>query len=81
MFGFLKKKKKEKGPPTLLDLDGMETSEGDVVLALRYDLGLSRVSLEGLQYFYESEESGKKVSYTKMIDAITGHQKVRKQSD
>lgn len=78
MFGFGKKKEKKKAPPELLDLDDNPIIEGDKVECLRYDLGICTVELEGLQYFYVSEESGEKVSYVKMIDAITGNQKVKK---
>ncbi len=78
MFGFLKKKPKEKAPPQLMDLNDQPLNEGDVVLSLRYDLSKCKIELEGLQYFYVSLESGKRVSYIKMIDAITGNQKVRK---
>ncbi len=79
MFGFFKKKPKEKSPPQLLDLNGNPIEEGDVVIAHRYELNKSKVTLEGLQYFYVSEKDGKKVSYVKMIDAITGNQKVTKE--
>ncbi|MEO9872202.1 hypothetical protein [Ekhidna sp.] len=78
MFGIFKKKPKEKLPPEILDVDGVQILEGDEVLAQRYELGKCTVELEGLQYFYVSQHSGKKVSYTKMIDAITGDQKVKK---
>ena len=78
MFGIFKKKPKEKLPPQLLDVDGVEILEGDTVLSQRYELGKCTVELEGLQYFYVSEHSGQRVSYTKMIDAITGNQKVKK---
>lgn len=77
MLGFLKKKPKEKLPPQLFDIDGNPISEGDEVVAQRYELGKCKVELEGLQFFYVSKESGQKVSYVKMIDAITGHQKVK----
>ena len=73
-----KKKSKEKPPPQLVDLDGNEISTGDEVISYRYELGKARVELDGLQYFYVSIESGTRVSYTKMIDAITGYQKVKK---
>lgn len=76
MFGFLKRKKK--GPPTLLDLNGNLIEEGDEVLCHRYELGKSKVELEGFQYFYQSIATGKRVSYVRMIDAITGNQKVEK---
>lgn len=78
MFGLFKKKPKEKLPPEILDEEGVQILEGDEVIAHRYELGQCTVELEGLQYFYVSQHSGKRVSYVKMIDAITGHQKVRK---
>ncbi|GAB4250108.1 MAG: hypothetical protein Tsb0034_29370 [Ekhidna sp.] len=78
MINFFKKKPQQKQPPALLDIEGVPILEGDEVTAHRYELGKCRVTLEGLQYFYVSEHSGKKVSYVKMIDAITGNQKVTK---
>ena len=77
MFGFFKKKPKEKLPPQLLDIDGQLIVEGEEVEALRYELGRCKVELEGLHFFYVSIDSGKKVSYAKMIDAVTGNQKVK----
>ncbi len=76
MFGLFKKKPKEKQPPKLLDLNGNPIVEGSTVKALRYELGESDVVLEGLEYFYVSRETGDKISYTKMVDAITESQKV-----
>ncbi|MEP1093855.1 MAG: hypothetical protein ABJG78_02030 [Cyclobacteriaceae bacterium] len=78
MLRFFKKKPKEKLPPELLDVDGNPINEGDEVISQRYDLGKCTVTLEGLQYFYVSQESGQKISYVKMIDAITENQKVKK---
>ena len=78
MLKFFKKKPKEKQPPQLLDIDGMPIGAGDQVISQRYDLGQCTVELEGLEFFYVSQHSEKKVSYVKMIDAITGHQKVKK---
>ncbi|WP_421762635.1 hypothetical protein [Ekhidna sp.] len=78
MIRFFKKKPKKKVPPELLDMDGNLILEGDEVLAERYELGECSVELEGVQFFYVSKHSGKKVSYVKMIDAITGNQKVKK---
>ena len=77
MFGFFKKKKKEKLPPQLLDINGNPISEGDQVEAQRYELGKCTVELEGLQFFYVSQDSGKKVSYVRMIDAVTGNQNAK----
>lgn len=76
MFGLFKKKPKEKQPPKLLDLNGNPIVEGSTVKALRYELGESDVVLEGLEYFYVSRASGDRISYTRMIDAITENQKV-----
>ncbi len=78
MLKFLKKKPPEPQPPELLDMDGHPIVEGDRVMAHRYELGTCEVILEGLQFFYVSTESGKKISYVKMVDAITGNQKVNK---
>jgi len=78
MFNLFKKKPKEKQPPQLLDMEGVPILEGDEVMAHRYELGKCTVELEGLQYFYVSHHSKQKVSYVKMIDAITGQQKVKK---
>lgn len=76
MFGLFKKKPKEPTPPKLLDLNNNPIVEGSVVKSLRYELGECVVELEGLEYFYVSKASGKRVSYTRMVDAITENQKV-----
>ena len=59
-------------------MEGVPIESGDEVMAHRYELGKCTVELEGLQYFYVSQATGKKVSYVKMIDAITENQKVKK---
>ena len=76
-----RRKKKEKTPPTLIDLNGEVLSPGDKVESKRYELGTCEVVLEGLQYFYVSADGNQKISYTKMIDAITGNQKVVKKEE
>jgi len=77
MFGLFKKKPKEKQPPQIQDLNGKPIKAGDRVTSLRYELGACKVVLEGLEYFYESEEKeGERISYVKMVDAITENQKV-----
>ncbi len=85
MFNFFKKTKKSengvKPMPELSDLDGMTLQEGDVVEALRYELGRCKIVIEDHQYFYESLFTGTRVSWTKMIDASTNFQKVRKVKD
>ncbi len=76
MFGLFKKKTKEPTLPKLLDINGNPIVEGSVVRSLRYELGECVVELEGLEYFYVSKKSGQRVSYAKMVDAITENQKV-----
>lgn len=81
MFNFFKKKSKLNGKPKLpklIDLNNELLTEGDTVIAYRYELGKSRIVLEEGHYYYESVENGKKVIWTKMIDAITEKQKVKK---
>ena len=78
MFGLFKKKPKEKKAPQLFDLKGNPLEDGDMVLAHRYELGKSQIIMEELHFYYESVKTKKKVSYTRMVDAITGHQKVDK---
>ena len=78
MVRLFKKKQKDKSAPQLFDLDGNEIVAGDEVMSYRYELGKAKVELEGVEYFYVSLSSGIKVSYTKMIDAITSYQKVKK---
>ena len=78
MFGIFKKKKKEQ---VLLDLDGNQLSEGDIVDNLRYEMGESKVvkTEEGIEY--ESIADGRRVSWLRMIDAATERQKVRLKQD
>lgn len=71
-------KDKKKALPPLVDLDQNPLQEGDVVEALRYDLGKSKIVVEGEMIYYESLESGERVSWVKMIDAATEFQKVKK---
>ncbi|ELR68094.1 hypothetical protein C900_01173 [Fulvivirga imtechensis AK7] len=78
MFGLFKKKKKEPGLPAINDLDNNPLKEGDLVEALRYDLGQCKLLVVDNAYIYESLSSGKQVSWLKMIDASTDNQKVKK---
>ena len=80
MFNFFKKKKKQKSSIALVDLNGNPLQEGDLVEALRYDLGTAKLIKEEDLYMYESSETGQRVSYLKMIDAVTTYQKVKKLS-
>ena len=52
--------------------------EGDEVESLRYDLGKCVLIKEEETFYYESLETGEKISWIKMIDAATEFQKVRK---
>ncbi|MBV6644946.1 MAG: hypothetical protein KI790_05835 [Cyclobacteriaceae bacterium] len=78
MFNFFKKKEKENLLPELFDLKGDPLAEGDIVIAQRYELNECRIVLEDRQYFYISIADQQKISYIKMIDAISGYQKVLK---
>ena len=80
MFNLFKKKPKEPALPQLLDLNGEPLAIGDKVISKRYDLGKCTIQLEGREFFYHStEKKDLKISYLKMIDAITGNQKVVKE--
>jgi hypothetical protein len=64
--------------PQMLDLDENPLQEGDLVEALRYDLGKCKlINVEG-KLFYESLQTGERVSWLRMIDASTERQKVKK---
>jgi len=79
MFQLFKKNSSaKKRQPKLADLDGNLLKEGDVVESLRYELGKCRIILSDEGYIYESIDTGKRVSWAKMIDATTENQKVRK---
>ncbi|NVK83996.1 MAG: hypothetical protein HWE21_06720 [Cytophagia bacterium] len=76
MFGLFKKKPKEPTLPKLLDLNNNPIVEGSLVKSLRYELGECVVELDGMEYFYVSKKTGQRVSYVRMVDAITENQKV-----
>jgi len=80
MFDFLKKKERNNGTsnPQMADLDRNPLKPGDVVDALRYDLGKSKVIETEKGLAYESIETGKIVTWHLMVDAATELQKVRK---
>ena len=78
MFGLFKKKQKTQEPKPLQDLNGLPLYEGDQVTALRYDLGISTLIMHEGIYHYQSNSDKRLVPYVKMIDAITGYQKVTK---
>ena len=73
MFGLFKKKKEL----ILLDLEGNQINEGDIVESLRYDLGECKLVKVEDSFEYESITDGERVSWLKMIDAATERQKVR----
>jgi hypothetical protein len=79
MFGLFKKKQQDKKPNVqFVDLDGNQLNEGDVVESLRYDLGRCTIGKDENGFYYESVESGKRVSWALMVDAATERQKVTK---
>lgn len=55
----------------LIDLEGIEIKEGDIVESLRYDLGACKIILENETYYYQSLESGERVSWTRIFNAAT----------
>lgn len=78
---FKRRKDRSTKKPKLLDLEGNELKEGDIVESLRYHLGACKIILENEMYYYESLESGERVSWTRMIDAATEKQKVKLQKN
>jgi len=78
MFGLFKKKKKEEKKLELLDLYQNQLNIGDKVESLRYDLGISTLINDEDGLYYQSDTDGRKVHWTRMIDASTQFQKVKK---
>ena len=80
MFNFFKKKGKADKSSNLrkIDLDQNPIKPGDMVDALRYDLGKSKVIETEKGLAYESIETGKVVTWHLMVDAATELQKVKK---
>ncbi len=80
MFNFFKRKGKSDKTSNLrmADLDQNPIKAGDVVDALRYDLGKSKVIETEKGLAYESIETGKVVTWHLMVDAATELQKVKK---
>ena len=84
MFSLFRKRADNgKNPPLpeLYDLNDKQLLEGDKVVSLRYEMGRSELIVENGQYYYQSLETGKKVIWLKMVDAITEKQKVKKLQD
>jgi hypothetical protein len=73
VFGLFTKKKKE---IVLTDLDGNLLKDGDLVLSLRYDLGECKLVKVENGFEYQSLITDERVSWLKMIDAVTERQKV-----
>ena len=73
MFGLFSKKKKS---ISLFDLDGNALKDGDIVQSLRYDLGDCVLEAKEDSFEYVAVNSGKRVSWVRMIDASTERQKV-----
>ncbi len=78
MFKLFKKKPATPQIPQISDINGNPLEAGDKVMSQRYELGECEIELDDLHFYYVSVESGQKVSFTKMVDAITGFQKVTK---
>jgi len=79
LFSLFKKKSGEnKNLPLLADLNGNPLGEGDLVLSHRYELGECKIVKTENGIEYESLTSGKRVSWLRMIDAVTENQKVNK---
>jgi hypothetical protein len=80
MFDFLKMRERNNGTSSLqmADLDRNPLRPGDMVDALRYDLGKSKVIETEKGLAYESIRTGKVVTWHLMVDAVTELQKVRK---
>jgi len=75
IFNLFKKKKKK---VQLKDLMGNPLLAGDKVESLRYDLGICTIIETENGIEYESQSTGEKVHYARMIDAATTFQKVKK---
>ena len=69
---------RKKSKLQLFDLNDNILVAGDIVMAHRYDLGRCTLIEEDGHFYYESHEDQKRMSWVKMIDAITEKQKVEK---
>ena len=77
VFGFLKKGEKNSDIP-MVDIDGNALKAGDEVISHRYGLGRCLIQIIEGEYYYESLETHEKISWVRMVDAITKRQKVSK---
>ena len=79
MFGFFKyNQRRKKSGIRLIDLNGNELKENDVVLSHRYELDKCVIIIGDDGFEYKSIETQKIVKWTLMIDAATQRQKVEK---
>jgi hypothetical protein len=81
LFDFFKKSNGTARKEPVLEMTDMYNNplqEGDTVEAMRYDLGRCKVVKAEKGFEYESLATGQRVSYLRMVDAITGFQKVKK---
>ena len=82
MFNLFKRGNNGRNKPEkiqLMDLDGIPLEAGDIVECLRYDMGMAKLIEVEKGYEYESLETGERVHYSRMVDASTSYQKVKKQ--
>jgi len=78
LFGKKSIRKNRNTIPPFMDMEGNVLHEGDFVESLRYDLGVCKILKTGEGYVYESVDTGKRVNWSRMIDAHLKNQKVRK---
>ncbi len=78
MFKLFNKRSASKSELNFSDLDGNPLHEGDEVVSLRYELGRCRVITTSNGMAYRSVETGEEIHWSKMVDAVTRNQKVRK---
>lgn len=78
MFGLFKKKQKEEKKLALVDLNQNPIDVGDKVESFRYELGISTLIQMEDGIYYQSDADGRKIHWTRMIDASTQLQKVKK---
>jgi len=78
MFGLFKKKKKSNFETPMVDVKQNPLKDGDMVMSMRYEMGLCKVISTDLGLVYESVETGRQENWLRMIDASTTFQKVEK---
>lgn len=78
MFKFFKKGKESGQALQMADIDGKPLKEGDLVESLRYDMGQCRLVQTPQGMVYRSVDSVREIHWSKMVDAATKNQKVRK---